>query len=90
MPTVATKLPLICPEATVTLDGTVMLTLSLARARVKPAPEATLVKVTVQVEVPGAFTVAGEQLKLPGWAATVRPIAATCVIPFREAVTVAF
>jgi hypothetical protein len=28
------------------------------------APDAAAVKVAVQVEVPGAFTVAGEQIKL--------------------------
>ena len=49
-----------------------------------------MVKVTVQLDVPGALTVAGEQLKAPGWTFTVRLTVASCVMPFREAVTVTF
>jgi hypothetical protein len=46
-----------------TLPGTVTLALLLASVTLV-ALEAAAVKVAVQVEVPGAFTVAGEQLKL--------------------------
>ena len=46
-----------------TLAGTVMLALLLESATLV-ALEAAAVKVAVQVEVPGAFTLAGEQLKL--------------------------
>ena len=72
----ATKPPLICPAITITLAGTVMLALSLERATVEPPAGAALVNVTVQVEVPGAFTVAGEQLRLPGWTVAVRAMVA--------------
>jgi hypothetical protein len=59
------------PAGTTTLPGTVILALLLESATV--APEGTAaVSVTVQLEVPGAFTVAGEQLTLEGCAVTVR------------------
>ncbi len=84
----ATNPPLICPETIVTLAGTVMLGLSLERATVEPLAGAALVNVTVQLEVPGAFTVPGVHVRLPGWIATVRAIVADWLIPFRDAVTV--
>jgi hypothetical protein len=48
-----------------------MLALLLDKIRMTPPAGAAAVSVTVQLEVPGAFTVAGEQLKLPGCVATV-------------------
>ena len=61
---------LLWPAPTATLAGTVMLALLLDNATVAP-DGAAAVKLTVQLDVPGAFTVAGEQLKLDGWAVTV-------------------
>jgi hypothetical protein len=75
--TVATKVPLICPEATITLPGTMTLTLLLDRVTGDPPGGAALDSVTVQLVVPGALTVAGEQVKLPGWTTTVRAMVAT-------------
>jgi hypothetical protein len=49
-----------------------MLALLLDKVTVDPPAGAGAVKVTVQFELPGAFTVAGEQLKLAGWAVTVK------------------
>jgi hypothetical protein len=57
-PTVAT------PAGTVTLAGTVALTLLLLRATARPPTGATALNVTVQAEDPGAFTVPGVQLKV--------------------------
>jgi hypothetical protein len=51
------------PAGTVTLAGTVALALLLKSATAKPPAGATPVRVTVQAEDPGAFTVLGEQLK---------------------------
>ena len=45
-----------------TLPGTVTLALLLSSVTLA-APEAAAVRVTVQVEDPGAFTVAGEQVR---------------------------
>ena len=71
--TLAVNEALLWPAATATPAGTVMLALLLESVTV--APEGTAaVKLTVHVEVPGAFTVAGEQLKLEGCAVTVRAI----------------
>ena len=61
--TVAVNVALLSPAAILTLPGTVTLALLLASVTLE-APEAAAVKLAVQVEVPGAFTVAGEQLKL--------------------------
>jgi hypothetical protein len=54
------KVAVVAPEATVTFAGTVRLALPLESVTVK-APEAALLSVTVHVEDPGAFTLAGEQ-----------------------------
>ena len=51
-----------------------MLALLLDSATVAPDGTAA-VNVTIQLEVPGALTVAGEQLKLDGCAVTVKAIA---------------
>ena len=71
--TLAVNEALLCPAVTATLAGTVMLALLLESVTV--APEGTAaVNVTVQLDVPGAFTVAGEQLKLEGCAVIVKAI----------------
>ncbi len=57
------KVVLLSPLPMLTLPGTVILALLLASATLV-ALEAAAVNVAVQVEVPGAFTLAGEQLKL--------------------------
>ena len=59
----AVNAALLSPLPMLTLPGTVMLALLLESATVV-ALEAAAVKVAVQSEVPGAFTVAGEQVKL--------------------------
>ena len=61
--TVAVKVALLSPEPILILPGTVMLALLLVRLTLV-ALDAAAVKVAVQVEVPGAFTLDGEQLKL--------------------------
>jgi hypothetical protein len=60
---VAVNVALLSPLPILTLPGTVMLALLLASVTLV-ALEAAAVKVAVQLEVPGAFTLAGEQLKL--------------------------
>jgi hypothetical protein len=61
--TVAVNVALLSPLPILTLPGTVILTLLLASVTLV-ALEAAAAKVAVQVEVPGALTLAGEQLKL--------------------------
>ena len=61
--TVAVNVALLSPELILTLAGTDTLVLLLDSVTLV-ALEAAAVKVAVQVEVPGAFTVAGEQVKL--------------------------
>lgn len=61
--TVAVNVALLSPLPILTLPGTVTLALLLASVTLV-ALDAAAVKVAVQVEVPGAFTLAGEQLKL--------------------------
>ena len=77
------------PAPILTLFGTVTLVLLLSSVTLV-AIEAAAVRVTVQLEVPGAFTVAGEQLKLLSWTAATRLIVAGWLWPFKVAVTVAF
>ena len=67
-----------------------MLALLLAKPTVTPTEGAGAVRVTVQLDVPGAFTVAGEQLKLAGCKFTVKPIVEVWLTPLRDAVTVTF
>ena len=55
-------MPLLNPVLMLTLPGTVTLALLLDNATLR-ALEATVVSVTVQRDVPGAFTVAGEQVR---------------------------
>jgi hypothetical protein len=74
--TVAVKVALVRPAPTATLAGTVILALLLDRVTVEPPAGAAAVRLTIQLEVPGAFTVAGEQLRLLGWTVTVNAIVA--------------
>ena len=57
------KVPLFAPVPMLTLPGTVMLALLLDNVTLRGLKVAA-VRVTVQSEVPGAFTVAGEQVRL--------------------------
>ena len=70
--------------------GTVTLALLLERVTLTPPAGAALVKVTVQVDVPGALTVAGEHVTEPGWTATVKATELDTVIPLIAALTVTF
>jgi hypothetical protein len=88
--TVASKVVLLCPTVIVALPGTVTLALLLERAMVAPPDGAAAVRTTVQVAVPGAFTVAGEQLKLLSWAGATRLSVAGWLWPLRVAVMVTF
>jgi hypothetical protein len=74
--TVAVKDALLCPEPTAMLPGTVMLALLLDSTTVAPPAGAAAVSETVQLDVPGAFTVAGEQLRLLGCVVTVSAMVA--------------
>jgi hypothetical protein len=85
---VAVKVAVVAPEATVTFAGTVRLALPLESVTVK-APEAALLSVTVHVEEPGAFTLAGEQDKLLTTVAETRFTVAVRFTPLSVAVTVA-
>ena len=66
-----------------------MLVLLLDSVTLAPPEGAAVVSVTVQVEVPGALTVAGEQLSEAGTVETVRLIVVVWFCPFKVAVTVA-
>ena len=86
---VAVKLPVVCPEAIAVVEGTVRLALLLERAIANPSEGAPPDNVTMQLDVPGVFTVAGEQVKLLSWTAAARFMVAGRLWPFRAAVTVA-
>jgi len=60
---VAVNVALLSPAVILTLPGTVTLVLVLDSVTLEVL-DAAAVRVTVQVEVPGAFTVAGEQVRL--------------------------
>ena len=81
---------MVCPEAIAVVDGTVRLALLLERAIANPPEGALPDSDTVQLEVPGAFTVAGEQVKLLSWTEATRFMVAGWLWPFKVAVTVAF
>ena len=87
--TVTVKAPLVRPGPTPTTLGTVMLVLLLDSATLAPLEGADPDSVTVQVEVPGAVTVPGEQFRLPGTTVTVRLTLADWLWPFSVAVMVA-
>ena len=61
--TVAVNVALLSPAPILTLPGTDTLALLLSSVMLEVL-EAAAVKVAVQVEVPGAFTAAGEQVRL--------------------------
>jgi len=72
LPTVTVREPVGVTAGIATVAGTVMFALLLERAILAPPVAAAVFKVTVQVDVPGALTVAGEQLREVGWAVTVK------------------
>lgn len=84
----AVKVALLSPAPILTLAGTVMLALLLDSVTLA-ALTAAAVNAAVQVEVPGAFTVAGEQLKLLNCAAAARLMVDGWLWPFKVAVTMA-
>ncbi len=86
--TVAVKFAPLSPAPTVTLAGTVTLALLLSSATLV-ALETAAVRVTLQGEVPGPVTVAGEQLRLLTCAGAARLIVAGWLWPLRVAVTIA-
>ena len=88
--TVAAKVALVWPAVTATLPGTVILALLLDRVTTEPPEGAAAVSVTAQLEVPGAFTVAGEQFRLLGCTVTVKAMVADWLTPLSEPVTVTF
>jgi hypothetical protein len=59
---VAENAALVCPEATVTLEGTVRLGLLLDKLTGKPLDCAATVSVTLQLRVPGARMLPAEQV----------------------------
>jgi hypothetical protein len=65
-----------------------MFALLLERATLTPPAGAAVLSVTVHADVPGALTVAGEQVSEPGCTGTVRAMEDVCETPEREAVTV--
>ena len=85
----AVNAPLFNPAPIFTLPGTVTLVLLLSRVMLT-ALAAAAVRVTVQVEVPGPFTVDGQQFKPLSCAAAARLMMACWLWPLRAAVTVAF
>ena len=58
------KVLLVCPEATVTLEGTVRLALLLESDTANPLPVAVPLRVTVQVVLPGVLMVELVQVRL--------------------------
>jgi hypothetical protein len=86
---VAVNVAVVAPTATVTLAGTVSLALPLDSVTVNGAPEAASLSVTVHVEEPGAFTLAGEQERLLTTVAAFRFTVVVWVCAPSVAVTVA-
>ena len=87
-PALAKKVALVWPEPRVTLEGTVIAELALESETdvlELGAPD----NVTVQVEVPGAANVEGEQLSELGWMFTVSVIVVDLLTLLKVAVTVA-
>ncbi len=80
---------LLDPAGTVTLPGTVTLELLSDSVTANPPLDAALLRVTVQVEVPGAFTLAVVQDKPVRVVAALRFTTAVLLWPFQLAVTVA-
>jgi len=86
--TVAVNAALFAPAPIFTLAGTVMFALLLSSVTLA-ALEGAAVRLTVQVEIPGAFTVAGEQVKLLTCAAAARLIVVCLLWPLKVAVSTA-
>jgi hypothetical protein len=61
---VAVKVLLVCPEATVTLEGTVRLALLLESATANPLPVAAPLNATVQEVLPGVLMLELVQVRL--------------------------
>jgi hypothetical protein len=72
---VAVKLLEDCPEATVTLEGTVRLALLLESATANPLPDADPVSARVQEVLPGVLMLDPVQLRVLKASATGREIA---------------
>ena len=87
--TVAVKVPVVDPDATVTLAGTVVFALLLESATASPPPGAAPLNVTVQLEVPGAFTLDGEQDRFEGVRLAVKLTVVVAVCELNVAVIVA-
>jgi hypothetical protein len=79
----------VAPAATVTFAGTVAFALSLDSATTNPPAGAASLTVTVQAEVPGAFTLAGAQLTPLNVSTAFRLTVAVRLRPPKLAVTVA-
>jgi len=79
----------VAPANTVTLPGTAAFALLLDSATASPPPGATPLRVTVQTEVPGAFTLAGLQATPLGVTAVTKLTVVFAVCAFKVAVTVA-
>ena len=85
-PAVAVKLAVAEPELAVTDEGTETLALLELRAINAPEPEAALLRVTTQADVPPGLNVAGLQLKPETRESAVSVREADAVPPFSEAV----
>ncbi len=87
--TVAVNWALLDPAATVRLAGSDTLALLSESVTATPPAAAAPLSVTVQVDDPGAFTLAGVQVKLLTVAGALRFTDEALVWPFQLAVTVA-
>ena len=86
--TVAVKLAVVVPAATVTVAGTVTAELLLARFTAKPPLSAAALSVTVQLSVPAPVMeplVQFNELNTAGLAATPVPLSPTTSVPFTAA-----
>jgi hypothetical protein len=86
--TFAVTFALVAPASTVALAGTVTIAFPLVNETASPPAGAAPVKLTVQVEVPGALTVAGLQLSVLSWLDGVTVTLADLLTPFVPAVMV--
>ena len=68
------KLPLVCPAATVMLEGTLRLALLLESPTANPPAPAAVFKVTEQGVLPGVLMLEAVQLRLPSETVTGRVI----------------